>query len=99
MVIFAGKEAIQTILAEEDLPKAKIYHAFRVDPNVSTLISETDKVKYKQAVRIMRKILTRTNRWLETAFVSCFCNQLSEWNGTTISRMCRCICANAKRQV
>lgn len=50
-VIFADKDAIQKILVEEDFKKAPIYETMSTDPHVTNLFSETDKVKYRQAVR------------------------------------------------
>jgi hypothetical protein len=50
LVVFAENDAIQKILVEEDFKKAPVYEAMRDNPHIATLISETDKVKYKKAV-------------------------------------------------
>jgi len=50
LVIFAEKDAIQKIVVEEDFKKAPIYEAMRQNPDVTTLLTETDKAKYKPAV-------------------------------------------------
>ncbi|KAF4633573.1 hypothetical protein G7Y89_g4555 [Cudoniella acicularis] len=49
-VMFADKATIQKILIDEDFRKSRDYEAVREDPHITSLITETDKVKYKQKV-------------------------------------------------
>lgn len=49
-ILVAEKNAIQKILVEDDFRKSPDYEAIREDPNITSLISETDKVKYKHRV-------------------------------------------------
>jgi hypothetical protein len=48
--MFRDKATIQKILIDDDLRKSRDYESVREDPNVASLITETDKVKYKQKV-------------------------------------------------
>lgn len=50
-ILFADKAAIQKILVEDDFRKSHDYERIREDPHVASLITETDKVKYKQKRR------------------------------------------------
>jgi hypothetical protein len=50
--MFRDKATIQKILIDEDFRKSRDYETVREDPNVASLITETDKVKYKQKVII-----------------------------------------------
>jgi hypothetical protein len=52
-IMFADKASIQKILVEEDFRKSRDYEAVREDPNITSLITETDKVKYKQQVGLL----------------------------------------------
>jgi hypothetical protein len=49
-ILIAEKAAIRKILVDEDFRKAPDYERIRDDPHVASLITETDKVKYKQKV-------------------------------------------------
>ena len=49
-IMFRDKATITKILIEEDFRKSPDYERVREDPNVTSLITETDKVKYKQKV-------------------------------------------------
>lgn len=49
-VIFAGKDAIQKIVVEEDLTKSPEYEWIRSKPEISNLLTERDKVTYRQKV-------------------------------------------------
>jgi len=49
-ILFADKAAIQKILVDDDFRKSHDYERIREDPHVASLITETDKVKYKQKV-------------------------------------------------
>jgi hypothetical protein len=53
-IILADKASVQKLLVEIDFRKSRDYEAVREDPNVASLITETDKVKYKQKVRLRR---------------------------------------------
>lgn len=80
-MIFAEKGAIQKILVEVDLPKAHTYDAFCDDPKFTTLLTETDKTKYKQAVWEMNLqarygLTTRQRRLLSPAFSISYLNGL-----------------------
>jgi hypothetical protein len=48
--MFADKASIQKILVDGDFRKSRDYETVREDPHVTSLITETDKVKYKQKV-------------------------------------------------
>jgi hypothetical protein len=48
--MFRDKATITKILIDEDFRKSHDYETVREDPNVASLITETDKVKYKQKV-------------------------------------------------
>jgi len=48
--MFRDKATIQKILIDDDFLKSRDYESAREDPNVASLITETDKVKYKQTV-------------------------------------------------
>jgi hypothetical protein len=50
-VMFADKASIQKILVDEDFRKSRDYEVVREEPHITSLITETDKVKYKQKVR------------------------------------------------
>ncbi len=50
MWIFASKAAIRKIMVEEDLIKVPEYAWFRVNPNITNLLNERDRVAYKQKV-------------------------------------------------
>ncbi|CZT12574.1 hypothetical protein WAI453_005583 [Rhynchosporium graminicola] len=52
-VVFRDRNAVQQILVEDDLVKAPIYKSIRLHPDVTSLITETDKVKYKQKRRLL----------------------------------------------
>jgi hypothetical protein len=61
-IMFADKASILKILIDEDFRKSRDYEAVREDPNVTNLITETDKVKYKQKVcRPFRRIYLKLN--------------------------------------
>lgn len=49
-IMFRDKASVQKILVEDDLVKSPIYEAIRPHPNVTSLITETDKTLYKQKV-------------------------------------------------
>jgi len=49
-VLFAGKDAIQKILIEDDLLKSPEYEWLRDDAGVANLITERDRVAYRQKV-------------------------------------------------
>ncbi len=48
--MIAEKSGVLKILVDEDFVKAPIYEAVRVDPSVSSLITERDKALYRQKV-------------------------------------------------
>lgn len=48
--MIAEKMGINRILVEEDWVKAPIYESIRMDKNVTSLITERDKAKYRQRV-------------------------------------------------
>lgn len=50
VVLFAGKSAIQKIVVEDDLIKSPDYEWIRSDPEITNLITERDKVAYRQKV-------------------------------------------------
>lgn len=52
-IIFRDKATIQKILIDDDFRKSRDYESAREDPNVTSLITETDKVKYKQKRRLL----------------------------------------------
>ena len=61
-IMFADKASILKILIDEDFRKSRDYEAVREDPHVTNLITETDKVKYKQKVcRPFRRIYLKLN--------------------------------------
>ncbi len=85
-IMFADKATIQKILIDEDFRKSRDYERVREDPHVASLITETDKVKYKQ--KVIRFLFKRTcgpgaDLRSETTAIPCFLNQLLEWPGTT----------------
>ena len=47
-----GKDAIQKIIVEDDMVKTPELEWIREDPHIANLISERDKAKYKQLVRM-----------------------------------------------
>jgi hypothetical protein len=49
-IMFADKASIQKIVVDEDFRKSRDYEVVREDPHITSLITETDKVKYKQKV-------------------------------------------------
>jgi hypothetical protein len=49
-IMFADKASIQKIIVDEDFRKSRDYEVVREDPHITSLITETDKVKYKQKV-------------------------------------------------
>jgi len=49
-IMFRDKATITKILIDEDFRKSRDYETVREDRNVASLITETDKVKYKQKV-------------------------------------------------
>jgi hypothetical protein len=49
-ILVAEKSAIQKILIDDDFKKSPDYEATRQEHDITSLISETDKVKYKQRV-------------------------------------------------
>lgn len=51
-MIFADRDAIQKIIVEEDFRKSAAYERLRDKPDIATLFTETDKTKYKPAVRV-----------------------------------------------
>jgi hypothetical protein len=51
VVLFAGKDAIQKILIEDDLLKSPDYEWIREDSGVTNLITERDRVAYRQKAR------------------------------------------------
>jgi hypothetical protein len=83
-ILFADKAAIQKILVDEDFRKSRDYERAREDPHVTSLITETDKVKYKQKViTILLRIYDRRTYFeSETTAIPRFLNQLLEWLGT-----------------
>jgi hypothetical protein len=81
--LFREKATIQKILIDEDFRKSRDYEAVREDPNITSLITETDKIKYRQKVRISFKSSAKTNLILETSSVPGIFDQLSEWPRTT----------------
>ncbi|KAH9207521.1 cytochrome P450 [Leptodontidium sp. 2 PMI_412] len=52
-IMFRDKASVQKILVEDDLVKSPIYEAIRPHPNVTSLITETDKTLYKQKRRLL----------------------------------------------
>ncbi|PMD33538.1 cytochrome P450 [Hyaloscypha variabilis F] len=52
-IMFRDKATITKILIDEDFRKSHDYETVREDPNVASLITETDKVKYKQKRRLL----------------------------------------------
>lgn len=48
--MIAEKSGVQKILIDDDLIKAPVYQKVRVYPNVTSLITERDKVAYRQKV-------------------------------------------------
>lgn len=48
--MIAEKLGIQKILIDDDFVKAPVYETVRIDPNVTSLITERDKVAYRQKV-------------------------------------------------
>ncbi|KAL2073943.1 hypothetical protein VTL71DRAFT_11269 [Oculimacula yallundae] len=52
-VIFRETAAVQQILVEDDLIKSPIYKAIRPYPEITSLITETNKAKYKQKRRLL----------------------------------------------
>lgn len=49
-MLFAGKNAIQKIIVEDDLLKSPMYEWLRADPKISNLITERDRAAYRQKV-------------------------------------------------
>ncbi len=56
--MFGDKAAIQKILIDEDLRKSRDYETVREKPEVASLISETDKTKYKVKVCFLALFIT-----------------------------------------
>ncbi|KAE8448885.1 hypothetical protein EG329_008681 [Mollisiaceae sp. DMI_Dod_QoI] len=52
-VLIAEKSGVLKILVDEDFVKAPIYESVRVDPNVTSLITERDKALYRQKRRLI----------------------------------------------
>jgi hypothetical protein len=50
VVIFAGKNAIQKIIVEDDLIKSPDYEWIRAEPEITNLITERDRAAYRQKV-------------------------------------------------
>lgn len=60
-MIFAGKAAIQRIVVEDDLLKSPEYEWIRTDPRVSNLMTERDRVAYRQKVTIREALAAFIN--------------------------------------
>jgi len=72
-VLVASKSAIQKVIVEEDLIKSPEYERGRNDPKVTNLLTERDKVAYKQKVYtsgILFLFLSYPNRVLETLAIA-----------------------------
>jgi len=73
LVLVASKSAIQKVIVEEDLIKSPEYERGRNDPKVTNLLTERDKVAYKQKVYtsgILFLFLSYPNRVLETLAIA-----------------------------
>jgi hypothetical protein len=78
-IMFTDKASIQKILIDEDFRKSRDYERVREDPNVASLITETDKAKYKQKARSsQRTYRTWTDFRPETSLIPCVLDQLLE---------------------
>lgn len=53
-MLFAGKNAIQKIVVEDDLLKSPMYEWLRVDKKITNLITERDRAVYRQKVGPIR---------------------------------------------
>lgn len=72
-MLVASKSAIQKVIVEEDLIKSPEYERGRNDPKVTNLLTERDKVAYKQKVYtsgILFLFLSYPNRVLETLAIA-----------------------------
>lgn len=49
-IIFAGKDAVQKVLIDEDFVKAPVYDDIEMYPGIKSLITERDKSLYKSKV-------------------------------------------------
>lgn len=50
LVLIADKDAIRKVLSEIDMKKGPVYDDMRLQPDVASLFTETDKASYKIAV-------------------------------------------------
>jgi hypothetical protein len=84
-ILFADKASIQKILIDEDFRKSRDYERVREDPYIASLITETDKVKYKQ--KVIRSSRRTCRIWTdfrpETSLIPCLLDQLFEWARAT----------------
>jgi cytochrome P450 len=86
LVLFAGKNAIQRIIVEDDMLKGPEYEWLRDDPQVTNLITERDKAAYRQKVRHAlfvvispypsRRLTMRQRRLLSPGFSISYLNGL-----------------------
>lgn len=52
LILLGGKDAIQKALVEDDLVKSPEYELFRINPGITSLFTERDKIAYRQKVRL-----------------------------------------------
>jgi hypothetical protein len=94
-VLVASRSAIQKVIVEEDLIKSPEYERGRNDPKVTNLISERDKVAYRQKVYtsgIQFLFLAQPNRVLETLVIAWILNQLPKRTRASDAAMYSDVC-------
>ena len=91
-MLFAGKNAIQKIVVEDDLLKSPQYEWLRADPKISNLITERDKAAYKQKVGPVQgdrcPFFGQADSKIETLVIARLFSQLLEWSGASYAAMC-----------
>jgi hypothetical protein len=94
-VLFAGKNAIQKIVVEDDLLKSPMYEWLRADPKISNLITERDRTAYRQKVGPDRADRPRFSRQAdnatETIVIARLFNRLPKWTRASYATMRSCI--------
>jgi hypothetical protein len=102
LVLVASKSAIQKVIVEEDLIKSPEYTTGRDDPKITNLITERDKIAYKQKVYIsgiLFMFLTQPNYMLETLIITWIHNQLPKRTRTFDAEMCPGVCGGPRSQM
>jgi hypothetical protein len=94
-VLIASKSANLKVIIEEDLIKSPEYEKDRNDLKVTNLLSERDKVAYRQKVYtsgILFSFLAQPNRVLETLVIAWILDHLPKRTRAFDAAMCSGVC-------